>query len=65
MDDPDVIKPIRFLREREIVNYQRFGETEQSLWNDRSRMTDNPLAIKKTRRSSYIEMHICKFSEFF
>ena len=26
-DDPDVIKPIRFLREREIVHYQRFGET--------------------------------------
>ena len=26
-DDPDVIMPIRFLREREIVHYQRFGET--------------------------------------
>jgi len=26
MDDPDVIDPIRFLREREIVHYQRFGE---------------------------------------
>ena len=25
-DDPDVIAPIRFLREREIVHYQRFGE---------------------------------------
>lgn len=25
-DDPDVIDPIRFLREREIVHYQRFGE---------------------------------------
>lgn len=25
-DDPDVADPIRFLREREIVHYQRFGE---------------------------------------
>lgn len=25
-DDPDVMDPIRFLREREIVHYQRFGE---------------------------------------
>lgn len=26
VDDPEVIDPIRFLREREIVHYQRFGE---------------------------------------
>ena len=26
VDDPDVSDPIRFLREREIVHYQRFGE---------------------------------------
>lgn len=26
VDDPDIIQPIRFLREREIVHYQRFGE---------------------------------------
>ena len=25
-DDPDVIEPLRFLREREIVHFQRFGE---------------------------------------
>ena len=25
-DDPDVLAPLRFLREREIVHYQRFGE---------------------------------------
>lgn len=25
-DDPDVIDPIRFLREREVVHFQRFGE---------------------------------------
>ncbi|MCI9476544.1 MAG: manganese catalase family protein [Emergencia sp.] len=26
VDDPDVLDPIRFLRQREIVHYQRFGE---------------------------------------
>ncbi len=26
IDDPDVREPIKFLREREIVHYQRFGE---------------------------------------
>ena len=26
VDDPDVLEPIRFLRAREIVHYQRFGE---------------------------------------
>lgn len=25
-DDPDVIDPLRFLREREVVHFQRFGE---------------------------------------
>ena len=26
VDDPDVLEPIKFLRAREIVHYQRFGE---------------------------------------
>lgn len=30
MDDPDVLNPLRFLREREIVHFQRFGEALQS-----------------------------------
>ena len=25
-DDPDILDPLRFLREREIVHFQRFGE---------------------------------------
>ena len=27
IDNPEVIDPIRFLREREIVHFQRFGES--------------------------------------
>jgi spore coat protein JC len=26
IDDPDIIKPLRFLWAREVVHYQRFGE---------------------------------------
>ncbi|MBW7572314.1 manganese catalase family protein [Caproiciproducens faecalis] len=29
-DDPDVRDPIKFLREREVVHYQRFGETKRT-----------------------------------
>ena len=25
-DEPDVVEPLRFLRQREIVHFQRFGE---------------------------------------
>ena len=31
IDDYDVKDPIRFLREREVVHFQRFGEPEQSI----------------------------------
>ena len=30
IDDPDVREPLKFLREREIVHYQRFGDAKQS-----------------------------------
>lgn len=33
-DDNDVRDPIKFLREREIVHYQRFGEAQPTEWND-------------------------------
>lgn len=31
IDDPDIIDPIRFLRQREIVHFQRFGETLETV----------------------------------
>jgi spore coat protein JC len=33
--DPEIADPIRFLREREIVHFQRFGETKRTrnLWH--------------------------------
>lgn len=44
-DDPDVIDVIRFLREREVVHYQRFGELlsdVQEHLNDRNFFAFNP-----------------------
>lgn len=45
VDDPDVCAPIRFLREREIVHFQRFGEalriTQDNL-NSRNFYAFNP-----------------------
>lgn len=31
IDNPDIREPIKFLREREIVHYQRFGEAKQEV----------------------------------
>lgn len=32
-DDPDVNDAIRFLREREVVHFQRFGEAKRTRWS--------------------------------
>ena len=36
-DDPDVINPLRFLREREIIHFQRFGETLELVRGEQAR----------------------------
>ena len=30
IDNPDVREPLKFLREREIVHFQRFGDRKQT-----------------------------------
>ena len=51
IDDPDVIAPLKFLRAREIVHFQRFGEalemTKESL-NSKNFYHFNP-AFDKTK----------------
>jgi spore coat protein JC len=45
VDDPDVRDPIKFLREREIVHFQRFGEmlrTAQEHLDSRNFYAFNP-----------------------
>ena len=34
IDDPDIRDPLKFLRQREIVHYQRFGEAQPTKCND-------------------------------
>lgn len=49
-DDPDVLDPIRFLREREIVHYQRFGDAlriTQDRLNSKNFYACNPSFDKK------------------
>ncbi len=41
-DDPDVIDAIRFLREREVVHYQRFGEAKRTRWKTEPTTTSPP-----------------------
>ena len=33
IDDPDILEPLKFLRQREITHYQRFGEPQPTEWN--------------------------------
>lgn len=54
VDDPDVRDPIAFLREREIVHYQRFGEglrmiTEEQNLTPRTSNAFNPAFDKQAR----------------
>lgn len=40
IDDPDILEPLKFLRQREIVHYQRFGEAQQTRCNDNGGAAD-------------------------
>lgn len=53
VDDPDIIDPIKFLREREIVHYQRFSEaiaiTQETFENKCNFYAYNPAFDKDSR----------------
>lgn len=52
-DDPDVKDPIRFLREREIVHFQRFGEALRIVQDDldsKNFYAFNPAFDKRRRK---------------
>ena len=52
IDDPDVLDPIRYLREREVVHYQRFGDAvriAQDNMNSKNFYAINPAFDKKKR----------------
>ena len=52
VDDPDILEPIRFLRAREIVHYQRFGDAlriSQDKMDEKNFYGWNPAFDKKMR----------------
>ena len=60
-DDPDVNDVIKFLREREIVHYQRFGERVQSGWNGCGAADNNRLNKGRTSRKDCASFCIRQF----
>ena len=40
IDDPDILDPLKFLRQREITHYQRFGEAQPTKWNGKGGVAD-------------------------
>mgnify|MGYP004648994915 CR=1 FL=1 len=58
-DDPDVNNVIRFLREREIVHYQRFGEAKRevsSKYPGSGKPTPAPFCNRKTKIQKMYEL---------
>ena len=55
IDDRDVCEPLKFLRQREIVHYQRFGEANQTKLSGKEavasilRTSDHPFVIPSQR----------------
>lgn len=51
-DDPDVITPLKFLREREIVHFQRFGEALNYVQNtlDKKLLRERPACERAARK---------------
>ena len=50
VDDPDVRDPIKFLREREIVHYQRFGEPKPTNRNRSYMFCCKAIHLKKNKK---------------
>ena len=52
IDDPDIRDPLKFLREREIVHYQRFGDAlrlTQDKLNSKNFYAFNPAFDKRVK----------------
>ena len=68
-DDPDVRDPIKFLRQRELVHYQRFGERVQSRWNgcgatDKNRIIEGRTSQKTICGPCYLWIILIFYSNY-
>ena len=52
-DDPDVIDPLKFLRQREIVHFQRFGEALRGV---QEKLASKKYYINNNSCSNYDDM---------
>ena len=52
-DDPDIIEPLKFLRQREVVHFQRFGETLQRV---QAKMDEKRYFVMPCRRDYHCGM---------
>lgn len=60
VDDPDIIEPIRFLRQREINHFQRFGEAK------RDGCSKSKNTIKSLRRiTQWLFLYLWSFRSYF
>ena len=53
IDDPDILDPLKFLRQREITHYQRFGEANLTHSN---RFITSYIGSKRDCRSTAVPM---------
>jgi len=59
VDDPDVCDPLRFLREREIVHFQRFGEAKRevsSKYPGGGKPTPAPFCTRKNKNNRCMKL---------
>ena len=58
-DDPAIINPLRFLREREIVHFQRFGEAKREVSSKcpgGGKPTPAPLCNLKSKEQTMLKL---------
>ena len=59
VDDPDVREPLKFLREREIIHYQRFGEAKREVSSKcpgGRKPTPSPLCNLKSKEQTMLKL---------
>ncbi len=56
VDDPDILEPIRFLRAREIVHFQRFGDGKRTRGREKELLTKPE--SRKTRLPGLLDVSV-------
>jgi len=57
-DDPDVIEPLKFLREREVVHFQRFGESLRIVQDYLSSQKQFPVKMPENIKAEHMQQRM-------